>query len=89
MGAASTSSGSSVVPISGEVVSSEMVLPFTLTVSEAAPGTSVMLTVDIFAISTTTVVWLFLNPGRVNDNGVFAGNEADDIEGSGAGCRRR
>jgi hypothetical protein len=51
-----------VVPITGEVVSREIVLPVTLTVSDAAPGIRVKLIVDILAISTTTVVRLFLNP---------------------------
>ena len=37
-------------------------LPFTLTVSDAAPGSKVIVRLDIFAISTTTVVWTFLNP---------------------------
>ena len=62
MGATFTSSGSSVVPTSGEVVLSEMVEPVTLTVSLAAPGVSEIVMLDIFAISTNTVVWLFLNP---------------------------
>ena len=62
MGAASISSGSSVVPISGEVVSREIDVPVTFTVSLAAPGTSMKLTVVIFATSTTTLVTLLRNP---------------------------
>ena len=62
MGASLTSAGSSVVPTSGEVVSRVIKLPSTFTVSVLAPGVRVILTVDIFAISTTAVVSTFLKP---------------------------
>src|SRR5580658_7532253 len=64
MGASFTSSGSRVVPMVGDVVSSEIAVSFTFTVSPAEPGCKVMLTVEILATSTVTWLWTFLNPGE-------------------------
>src|SRR5580658_184926 len=62
MGASFTSSGSRVVPTTGDVVSREIAVSFTFTVSPEDPGCKVRLTVEILATSTVTWPLTFLNP---------------------------